>query len=124
MGFVWYSEFVWDAKKLGKLGGKSQSTNKSAAARANGAKGGRPPKWPGKNGPEEQKQKYIDYCIVKAVANYKGSAYPDFFWSPAINDNRLRKTLRRSGRIDLLEKLKRLRRITKTQASKAANHKA
>jgi hypothetical protein len=115
---------VWDSKKIGKLGGKSQSPSKSAAARANGAKGGRPPKWPGKNGPPEQQEKYIDYCIVKAVARYKGLAYPDYFWSPAVNEKRLLKTLRRAGRTDLLEKLVRLRRIAKTQASKPAFPKA
>lgn len=117
---------MWDAKRIGKLGGKSKSSAKQNAARINGACGGRPPKKPVgtkewwdaaalRNGPERKAcRRYLIYNLAKHTetviqhAKQHGKLltaydYLHSFWP--LHEKELKRELVRQGRRDLWEHL-------------------
>jgi hypothetical protein len=136
-----YTGGVWDAKQIGKLGGKSKSNAKQQAARANGAKGGRPPKKPEGdkqwwnaaaqyNGPEREAcRRYLVYHLVEHTdvvirhASHHGKRltahdYLHGFWP--LRAVEVKRELVRQGRRDLWNRLQ--EHTLKTQAGKPLLH--
>ena len=100
---------AWDPKEIGRKGGAVGSAAQKAAARRNGAKGGRPRKRPGPNATRAERLAYAAQFLVSATEKYLEAAkiFPD---PDPFTDRQLRAILLRKGRRDLWLRLKRLPR--------------
>lgn len=95
-----------DSKEIGKLGGKSRSETKRAAARHNGAKGGRPPKIPAEGVTLEYLRKLERYRVVdgveKCLAQSQAEGKTDLrMIFSVLSKKEIRAELIRKGRRDL-----------------------
>jgi hypothetical protein len=99
---------MWDPREIGRLGGKARTERQRAAARANGTKGGRPPKIPKPDAPVSAWRKFKLYHVVKiATALSKSGANIVSFrraFLPLLEES-VRKELIRRGRRDLWNNL-------------------
>ena len=99
---------MWNPREIGRLGGKARTERQRAAARLNGAKGGRPPKRPGQDSPRAVWHKFRLYHIVKlatelARVGANSRRFSHAFWP--LSEDVVRKELIRRGRRDLWENL-------------------
>lgn len=101
---------AWDPKEIGRKGGAVGSAAQKAAARRNGAKGGRPRRKPGPNATRAEWRAYLAQFIVSVTENYLQTATQYPLPPRPFTERQLRAILLRKGRRDLWLRLKRLPR--------------